>query len=31
VTGDMLVWLFNNDHKNATFKAADGTTRTMPM
>ncbi|WIA40027.1 hypothetical protein OEZ86_013451 [Tetradesmus obliquus] len=31
ITGDMLVWLFNNDHKNTTYKAVDNTTHTMPM
>jgi hypothetical protein len=31
VTGDMVVWLFQNDHKNVTVKGADNITRSVPM
>jgi hypothetical protein len=31
VTGDMVVWLFQNDHKNVTVKGADNNTRNVPM
>jgi hypothetical protein len=31
MTSEMMVWFFNNDHKNITYTAAVGSKRTAPM
>lgn len=31
LTSDMIVWLFNNDHKNVTFIDQNNITRIIPM